>query len=382
MQKVAVVTSRLRRLISPEEPWLVALRGTLRKIAADQHTLVVVSGTAGSNFVLHGATQLGVLCELVEAPSETTLSPTNLPQRDQIVNSIADLVYVLTLRSGGNLHRVLRDRLQHRRGAVVFVDIPGLQDEAARRELCELGATAWRPATESCRAFESLSTTVENALPTSGSSDEVYLITPFPKENAWEMLTHTTRSCSEPWPDQSFDSYADHLFQGHPDADHSSLGTLRRIVCQRRLIASSRTIRGGHRVVSFTACPLERLPTLHQFRAHRVRWDFEPYGICLRREWLQSLGARPVSYGKEEEWNSLPEVDRPFFQLARGESGIDWTIEQEWRHLGDLDLSHATASDVLLFVPSFEAAKSLAKIVSWPVTLWPGCDRSSARMQK
>ena len=76
-------------------------------------------------------------------------------------------------------------------------------------------------------------------------------------------------------------------------------------------------------------------------------------------------------YGDNSRWESLPEVDRPFFQLAVGESGIDWSVEREWRHPGDLDLTTLTPDDALVFVPDFEAAKSLARISPWPITLWP-----------
>src|SRR5437764_11844560 len=106
------------------------------------------------------------------------------------------------------------------------------------------------------------------------------------------MLTHTTRSCAGPWPGESFEAYADSLLNSQDSADHSSLGALRRIVKQRRLIASALTIRAGYKVVSFTAMPLSDLPSLHQYRPHRVRWDFEPYGICIRRQWLIEHGAR------------------------------------------------------------------------------------------
>ena len=70
-------------------------------------------------------------------------------------------------------------------------------------------------------------------------------------------------------------------------------------------------------------------------------------------------------------WGSMPDAHKPFFQLATGESGIDWTVEQEWRGLGDLDLSELTPNDVILFVPDYESAKSLAEVTTWPITLWP-----------
>ena len=87
---------------------------------------------------------------------------------------------------------------------------------------------------------------------------------------------------------------------------------------------------------------------------------------------MQSRGVRPVRYGDEALWQSLTADERPFFQLAVGESGIDWTIEQEWRAIGNVNLQELKSDDVILFVPDFEAAKSIASVTTWPITLWPG----------
>ena len=57
-----------------------------------------------------------------------------------------------------------------------------------------------------------------------------------------------------------------------------------------RLIASSEFVRGETPVVSLTAVPLGEIRTLRTYRSHLSRWDFEPYGICIRRDWLQRRG--------------------------------------------------------------------------------------------
>jgi hypothetical protein len=370
--KVAVVTSRLRRLIASSDEWLWALRGVLRKILEDRSTLVIGDGTAGAEFVRHAAIRLGIPFEVAVCPSDSSDDDRDVPIRDELVLTNADLVYVLGLRTGGNLHSLLRDRLQKQPGTVVLIEYGELQADAARQELCDSGAQSWMPLGDVCVPFERQSTPSDVLrTPDSSTQNDVYLIVPFPPDDGWEFLTHTTRSCPGPWPDETFEAYADSLLDAMPSADHSPLGTLRRIVDQKRLVASNQTIRGGHAVVSFSACPLGQLPTLHRFRPHRVRWDFEPYGLCIRREWLIAHGARPACYGDESIWESMPEADKPFFQRSIGESGVDWTVEREWRHLGHLDLTDLTPDDVLLFVPTFEAAKSLAQITKWPITLWP-----------
>ncbi len=394
---VAVVMSRLKRLVVPDESWLAALRGTLRKIATDQSNLVVADGTAGTDFVRHCALRLNVACQTIEVTTVNNSSGDDvtfrrqdasatgtvanvaqhgsdeIPLRDRALIAAADTVYVLQLRPAGNLHRLLKERIEQQRGGIVLVDLPGLQSDVIKDELHKAGAEIWRPTTEECRPITPVSLIVEERDNKDRSiHPRIYEIVPFPSADGWEFLAHTTRACPGPWPDESFEQYADSLVESHPEAEHSTLSALRRIVVQKRLIASGKTIRGGRPTVSFTACPLENLPALHRYRTHRVRWDFEPYGLCIRRSWLQSRGVRPVLYGDEDLWQSLTEDERPFFQLAVGDSGINWTIEQEWRTAGDVCLQELSANDVLLFVPDFEAAKSIADVTNWPITLWPG----------
>ena len=385
-RSVAIVMSRLRRLVIPDEPWLQGLRGVLRRVAADDGTLVLAEGTAGFEFLRFSAARLGIPCRILPPPADIGVSATAFSVPDRLLIQEVDRVYALGLRPQGNIHRLLQERLKRQQGGIVLVDLPGLQPQQVRVQLEEAGAEIWQPTAWECRPF-SVGGTCEVAaahnpatqIPATQIPAQVnagiYLIAPFPATEGWEFLTHTTRACPGPWPDQSFEDYAADLLESRPEADHSPLGALRRIVLQQKLIASGRTIRGGERVVSLTACPLGDLPSLHRFRPHRVRWDFEPFGLCLRREWLLKQGVRPVLYGDDSDWESLAAVDRPFFQRAIGASGIDWRVEQEWRVPGDLSLSALSAADVILFVPDFESAKSLAEVTSWPMTLWPALER-------
>ena len=373
---VAIMMSRVRRLVLPDETWVAGLRGVLRKISAEPTELLLGDGTAGSEYVRQAAVRLNLPCRLVPHPSSSATIPDQAVP-DQSLMDAAKVVYVLHLRAGGNLHRLLNERLEQGRSGVVLVDLPNLQPQALRDELCTKGAITWQPTADEIQPFGCSNCTS----PAEDHADErkperwnVYRLHPFPPAEEWDFLTHSTRACPGPWPGDSFPQYVDSLLDARAEADHSALSTLMRIVSQKKLIGSGRTIRGGRPVVSFTAIPLSELPTFRRFRPHRVHWDFEPYGICLRKEWLRSRGARPVQYADESAWSQLSEQQRPFFQRARGESGIDWTVEQEWRVEGDLSLHDVPPTDVILFVPHFEAAKSLAAVTSWPITLWPaGC---------
>jgi hypothetical protein len=186
-----------------------------------------------------------------------------------------------------------------------------------------------------------------------------------------EYLTHCTRAARGPWPDESLDNHLDQLILGGRESDHSALATLTRIVRRQRLVASADTIRGAQPVVCFTAVPLAELPRQRIFRPHRGRWDFEPYGISVRRDWLQRHGARPVRYGDTSLWDRLPNGERPFFQCryAGTDHTIDWSAEREWRHVGDLDLSRLPGDAAWLVVPTREAARVLSRFSRWPIVV-------------
>jgi hypothetical protein len=299
------------------------------------------------------------------------------PERDRAAIAWADEVLVLRLRTGGNLHRLLRHRLQFADANVWLVNLLGLQSRNARGELLGLGAKLWMPTD-----LRSEISNLKSQIPRQETSiaNRATLVLPPPAADAWNFLTHTTRACVGPWPGQSCEEYLDSLLDARPDADHAPLAALMRIVSQRRLIASDHTIRQGHRVVSFTEVPLAEISQLRVFRSHRGRWDFEPFGICIRRRWLEERGAKRVIYTGNSDWKRLPDSEQPFFQYVRqldstktpraGESlGIDWSLESEWRHVGDLDLTTLPAADALLFTSTAEAARKLLEISPWPVTV-------------
>jgi hypothetical protein len=187
-------------------------------------------------------------------------------------------------------------------------------------------------------------------------------------------LTHCTREQTDGWPDQCQTDYVDELLLHREASDHSAFAALRRIIDMQRLVATSRMIRGDTDVVCFTAVPLGDLPQLRSFRSHLARWDFEPYGICIRQEWLARRQCSPVRYGDDPLWESLAADDRPLFQVRTSRSRrngrtVDWSIEREWRHIGDVDLAELPSEAGLIFVPTREEAEQLAAISRWPVAV-------------
>jgi hypothetical protein len=195
-----------------------------------------------------------------------------------------------------------------------------------------------------------------------------------PPDRSWSYLIHWTRRQSGAWPDQEEEAYLDELLFDFARTDRSPLAALIRIVRMQRIVATRRLIRGAFRVVCFTQRHLSELARRHVFRSHQQRWDFEPYGICIDRDWLIDRKARPVIYGDDLTWHRLSPDERPFFQRRKTRptptgQQISWSDEWEWRHMGDVDLRSLPASRGLVFVPSDQAAGVIARISRWPVTV-------------
>lgn len=204
-----------------------------------------------------------------------------------------------------------------------------------------------------------------------GSQASTQVSSPLTHPADW--LLHWTRSTVGPWPNQQEQEFDDELILGCRSSDRSALATLLRIVNEGRLWASSEAIRGGYRVVSFTEVPLSEFRQRRKYRRHRRRFDFELWGIAIRRDLLTANGARPVIYGDEEVWKMLPEQDKPFFQNSS--AGDGWTLdEREWRITNHVQLKELPATAVMVFVES-ESAKQIVEMqTDWPVVVIPAAD--------
>jgi hypothetical protein len=189
------------------------------------------------------------------------------------------------------------------------------------------------------------------------------------------FLIHCTRAPQGRWTRESEDAYYDELLLGGGVEPRTALGSLCRMLRMRQIMATTNAKRGQSPSVSFTAATLGELKRMRVFRPHRHRWDFEPFGIGIRRSWLESRGARPVNYGDEAVWDRLSDAERPFFQYQTTQLGnrpIDWPVEAEWRHLEDVYRAEVPGGDAFVFVPSMKDAEVVARISRWPVVCVAG----------
>jgi len=305
---------------------------------------------------------------LVDSTDDDGRSP-KLPCQDVAVFALSQRLCAVHVRPQGNIHDALLGRLQADNWPPASVHLhlnDRLLNSNLRDELLNAGAVGWAmidddESPELGQRSQATQTVGPVSIPL-GNADEFA-----------DFVTHCTRRRDGPWPDQSEVEFLDDLILDRPEANHSSLASLRRIIERQELLAGIATIRGETPMVSFTEVSPPELHRLRVFRPHRGRWDFQPYGICIRRSWLSQRGSRPVQYADDETWKTLAPEEKPFFQKAVSQTKagniIHWTVEQEWRYAGDIDLSLLSEDDAIIFVPTEGEARSLAAISRWPIRL-------------
>lgn len=410
----SILSSRLGRELDQHRAWFRALRAICARVAEEQHFVLNVSGTTAARF-LPRATELfatpridihpfqgkdnsvagwwktapadslqehrhsGLLCRAFVSPpvvvnalpvdvSPIRTSPPDVAIADLLAGCLSDDFYALHVRSGGHIEKLLNWRLDNAAPEEQRVQLAigaNLNSPKTQKQLLESGAIGWV-------LFPATTQTSDNdRATTEATSENLEYSDPF--------LTHCTRRRAGPWPDQSEKSYLDDLILERSGVDHSPLSALKRIIAQRQLTGSGLSIRGGTAVVSFTSVPLSELQSLRVFRSHRGRWDFEPYGISIRRSALEKTSnsdcrqqrLRPVTYTSSESWAQLDDSERPFFQksetVTKSGNVIDWTAEQEWRVIGNVDLAQIGSNDAVVFVPTKEDAAELQHLSPWRV---------------
>ena len=416
--RTAFVSSRLGRRLDEKQTWFAFLRAVCSHTLANQSILVSASSTTTGRFLMRAADLFSVPAlifhvsdrdDLVSWRRKTLSRPVvahrgvveayvspeidigpkyidekvaDIPARDRLVLAGSDRVFVAHLRPGGNLQRLVTARLSQgdwTPGSVMLAANHGAIPQKDMYDLMQQGAVAWLVPDLACQAS---SHNVWQAAEQGCAQAPTVNLPKFAKlaevGESRQYLTHCTRRQNRNWPDEGEPSYIDALILGRNESRHSALAALLRIVRSKRLIASTNLIRGETPVVSLTAAPPGQIECMTKYQRHLARWDFEPYGICIHKEWLDERGARPVQYGDEALWTRLKRSSQPFFQLRgtrRDKSDIlngQWESEQEWRHVGDIDLSALPPAKALIFVPTTTEARMLHRVSRWPVVVASG----------
>jgi hypothetical protein len=317
----------------------------------------------------HSELQVLVSPEIGEPTGNSDAAQSNpileFPLEDRLLFAAADRIQVLSVRAAGQILRLIDAHLRDSERVAIPVLIASDESRQLPNAVSVLppGWTPWLFEGDTAHVQE-MDRDVSD--PNPSTAFEASLLT-----NPDDWLLHWTRAASGPWPGESEDDYLDHLILRTGGADHSALATLCRILCDGVLRASTTGIRGGFGVVAFTAVPLCEFRERRIFRGHRTRFDFEPWGIAIRKSVLLQKGARPVIYGDEAVWQTLPEEQRPWFQKIIFEESKSTLTEKEWRIQGDLILKDLRKEDLCVFVDSVVDAHRVRQMRNWSVTVTP-----------
>jgi len=330
-------------------------------------------------------------CETGETSGNLSALMQTIPARDRLLTLLADSLSVLHLRPNGHCYQAISARLEEQQRLPTSVRLVyGEQEclETVAAPLLQLGAVRWLLSSEELSETSSLKkgdllTMTREPIPRERIKRIQLELACVHRDSTEEpeWLTHWTRAATHEWPDETPEQRLDVQLLDMEAADHSAAATLTRIVTERRIRLSSAGIQGGRLAVCLTAVPLMQQSERRVFRSHRGRWDFEPFGICIRTTRAKQLGIRPVIYGDESARSRIPEAEQLWFQLAgtklaEDETGIDWRAEQEWRSPIDVPLDAFGPADLFVFCPTGELADRLQPLCNWPVMALSELQRS------
>lgn len=344
----AVVCSRLGRGLECRRRTFDYLQQAVLKTKREGATLLVVSGTAPEPWVRRAAELFHVPVHVVDVG--------DVHQRDGVLVGGADRVFSVWVRRGGKIAQLLSQRLAACRDDSTWVAVNDDQ-HCAGRSLIALGAVGWYLPEPSPRP---------SAVAVEPGGGRPILA---PQDVDWtQYLVHCTRGRRGPLPGQSEAQYRDEvLLGGEGGRPATAVETLQKILADGWLLGAARVTRRDQPVVCWSEVPLPQILARRTFRAHLGRWDYEPFGLAVRKSAAARLGIVPVVYGTAEQRERLPPADRWRFQ-AQGKR-VDWRSEKEWRGRGSFDLHRLQPDEGLVFVPDSAAAASTAVLSRWPIVV-------------
>ncbi|MGB7343106.1 MAG: hypothetical protein WBD20_02740 [Pirellulaceae bacterium] len=278
--------------------------------------------------------------------------------RDWVTVFLADRVDAVYVRSSGNIFAALQSRMATLHDATTRVAVTSLANCAAK-SLIQAGAVG----------LIEVGSSDENQFQ---DSNDPMPVDDFDRAAEWmhsegEWLVHCTRACVGPWPGQTEHQYRDELILGDDPSPRTPLDTLLRIIRSRRLIAGAIASSRAYPVVCFSAVALSDLLVSRSYRPHLKRWDYEPWGIALRKSAAIEQGAHEVIYGQPGDREKIATSNQFRFQAA-GKT-FDWTAEKEWRIAADVDLDSFKDNDVRVFVACGEDRSKVEKHCPWAISI-------------
>jgi len=330
-------------------------------------------------FVLPGAGSVTGRATIEVGTGETDLPVPEIAESspvDRWTFATAGQIYLLAVRSGSRTWRLAQQVLMAEAATAsgsdcgprlhVYLpprtpgDPPGplAQQRQAAQPLMQAGAVGWHLTPDGSMP----SGPTFGVCPPSDPPQSDRRVEPY-RGGCGSFLAHHTRAIARQRPEEVEGDYWWRWLTQPPGPGGAGLpsawDTLLRIVCQQRVRGSGRLIPGQTPMVCFSGrCPAETAAQ-RTFRPHLRRWDYEPYGVAIDRRWLTDRGARPVEYLEVGEPDSR--FQQPRYSRGAPETRIDWSLEQEFRWEGDLDLRRIPTEALFYFVRTATEARHLAQ---------------------
>ncbi|HUU44272.1 MAG TPA: hypothetical protein VM118_00955 [Acidobacteriota bacterium] len=356
MTRVAILNSRQTKTPVGNDPWVRQTVAAVKYAAAQGWTVMSSIGMNTWELVTWNVGPHGGCLELVvpAGPTENLIADFDLdpqrvtthqiaagtesrnpkswwPERDRAIIERADIILPISLNPGGQLAMLLQ---QIRPDQIIDNRF----------------TTAHRPQPHHERSLVDIDRLTDTMRAWSG-----------------DFIIHWTRSSHGPWPGETRAQFYSDMVGSGDRYCRSACDTLRRILDERTLRASSWRIAGATPMVAFTELsPVESIP-LMRWRARWARWAFEPYGIAIRGDVAERIGTRAVRYVSAKQWRSLPGDERLFAHRIGMEPNL-WPAEREWRVKGDVDLSAVPRDALRIIVRGCSETPAVACLTDGTVT--------------
>ena len=173
---------------------------------------------------------------------------------------------------------------------------------------------------------------------------------------ASNYLIHWTRASNGPWPTEIKYSYYQAITNSisYP---RSAFAGLENMLTHAQIKASSRHMPQNTPTVSFSGLPPQEAVSLMYWRSRYCQMSFEPYGVGIEKEYARSIGIQAVQYYKAK---CKPANVAPWLCQSIGKKS-DWRLEDEYRFLGDLDLSRIPNEKIICFCYQPNEARDIQK---------------------
>lgn len=172
------------------------------------------------------------------------------------------------------------------------------------------------------------------------------------------FFIHWTRSFNSAWPTERLIDYYSSIIESEV-YPRSAFDSVKNIVSQKIIIASSKNMPDNISTVSFSNQSLSKMTDLMRWRSRYQQMSFEPYGIGIKKETAFKLGVQKVNYYDKKNPSEISEKNK-WHSQSKGEI-TDWSAESEYRYIGDFDFSKINSDDLIIVTRNQSEADILNK---------------------